>query len=185
MPNVIFGNFMLRTITVKDYLDMFDYGKDLEVTQYLTWGPFKKPVEAKKAIKSVFYPRVKHGLPRGYAIIDLKLNKMIGTIDFHSKKKGENGAEIGYVIHKNYWNQGIMTHALREIIHVGFDYLGYDIIHIKHMKQNIQSQKVIEKNHFIKVDSEPFKYLKNHQMITDDLYIYELTKERYDANQQS
>ncbi|MDY0295626.1 MAG: GNAT family N-acetyltransferase [Acholeplasmataceae bacterium] len=185
MPNVIFGDFMLRTITIKDYRDMFDYGKDVEVTKYLTWGPFKKPVEAKKAIKNVFYPRVKRGLPRGYAIMDLKLNKMIGTIDFHSKKKGENGAEIGYVIHKDYWNQGIMTKALHEIIHIGFDYLDYDIIHIKHMKQNVQSQKVIERNLFVKVNIEPFTYQKNGQLITDDLYIYELTKERYNANQQS
>lgn len=185
MPEIIFGDFMLRTITKHDYLDMYEYGKDVEVTKFLTWGPYYHPIEAKKTIKTIFYPRVKNGLPRGYAIVDLKLNKMIGTIDFHSKKKDENGAEIGYVIHKDYWNKGIMTQALSEIIKVGFDYLHYDIIHIKHIKRNIASQKVIEKNHFQKVKTEPFVIEKHKALIEDELIIYELTKERYYANQQS
>lgn len=185
MPEVIFDNYMLRTIHKKDYRDMYDYGKDQEVTQFLTWGPFKKPSEAKKAIKYIFYPRVNKGLPRGYAIIDLTLNKMIGTIDFHTKKPGENGAEIGYVIHKDYWNKGIMTKALDAIIKIGFDYLEYDIIRIKHMKSNMASQKVIEKNHFIKVGNDQIRFERNHKVITDELYVYELTKEKYHANQQS
>lgn len=185
MPHVIFGDYMLRTITKKDYVDMYDYGKDEEVTKFLTWGPFKKPSDAKKAIKYIFYPRVNKGLPRGYAIIDLKNNKMIGTIDFHTKKPMENGAEIGYVIHKDYWNQGIMSQALREIIHIGFDYLQYDIIHIKHMKNNVASQKVIEKNGFIKVKTESFSFEKGHHLLVDDLYVYELSKERYNASKQS
>jgi len=185
MPTIIFDDYMLRTITVKDYRDMFDYGKDEDVTKFLTWGPFKKPHEAKQAIKGIFYPRVKKGLPRGYAIIDLKKQKMIGTIDFHSKKPDENGAEIGYVIHKDYWNQGVMTKALSHVIAVGFDHLGYDVIHIKHLKSNLASQRVIEKNHFNKVGVDILTYQKNQNMIKDDLYVYELTKENYYANQQS
>lgn len=185
MPSVIFGDYMLRTITKHDYLDMYEYGKDDEVTKYLTWGPYQHPKEAKKTIKTIFYPRIKQGLPRGYAIVDLKLNKMIGTIDFHSKKKDENGAEIGYVIHKDYWNQGIMSQALREMIKVGFEHLNYDIIHIKHIKRNVASQKVIEKNQFQKVKTEPFVIEKHKDFIEDELIIYELTKEKYYANQQS
>lgn len=185
MPVIIFDDYMLRTITKKDYLDMYDYGKDEEVTKYLTWGPYHRQSEAKVTIKTIFYPRIRSGLPIGYAIVDLKQNKMIGTIDFHSKKKDENGAEIGYVIHKDYWNKGIMTRALAEMIKVGFEHLKYDIIHIKHIKRNIASQKVIEKNQFQKVKTEPFVFEKNNELIEDELFIYELTKERYYANQQS
>jgi len=185
MPTVIFDGYMLRTIIKKDYLDMFDYGKDPEVTRFLTWSHYQKPIEAKNAIKKIFYPRVKRGLPRGYAIIDINKNKMIGTIDFHSKKPGENGAEIGYVIHRDYWNQGVMTKALAELIRVGFEHLKYDIIHIKHMKNNVASQKVIEKNHFVKVRTEPLIMEKEKEIIEDEIIIYELTKERYYGYQQS
>lgn len=183
MPEIIFDHYKLRTIHKNDYLDMYAYGKDSEVTKYLSWGPYRHESEAKKTIKAIFYPRVRNGLPRGYAIVDLNSGHMIGTIDFHSKKKNDNGAEIGYVIHKDYWNQGVMTRALAEIIKVGFDYLKYDRIYIKHIKKNVASQRVIEKNLFQKVRIEPFVYTKQNEMIEDELFVYELTKERYNANQ--
>lgn len=185
MPVIVFGDYLLRTITKHDYLDMYEYGSDDEVTKFLTWGPFQYPYQAKKAIKSIFYPRTRKGLPRGYAIVDQKENKMIGTIDFHSKKKDENGAEIGYVIHKDYWNKGIVTQALRELIKIGFDYLHYDIIHIKHAKHNLASARVIEKNGFQKIGTELYAYEKNQVLIEEEIIVYAYTKERYYANQQS
>lgn len=185
MPEVIMGDFMLRTINKKDYHDMFEYGRDEEVTRYLSWGPFMKPKEAKHAIQSIFYPRWHQGLPRGYAIIDMKQQKMIGTIDFHTKPQGINGAEIGYVIHKDYWNQGIMTQALKHMIDLGFDYLNYDVLWIKHMRQNVASQKVIEKTDFKHMRTEKITIQKKDYIVDDDLLIYELTKERYHGYQQS
>ena len=182
MPNVVFDHYLLRTIHKKDYRDMYDYGKDNEVTKYLTWGPMTTPKEAKRSIKGIFYPRVKQGLPRGYAIVDLHNDKMIGTIDFHSKPANINGAEVGFCLHKDYWNQGIMTKALKELITIGFEYLEYDVILIKHLKSNIASQKVILKANFQYVSQEPFKLEKSTQVIDETVVIYQLTKERYYAS---
>ncbi len=183
MPTVTFGNYMLRTIKRSDANDMFDYGKDEEVTKFLTWGPFTDVREAKQSIKQIFFPRLRQKLPIGYAIVDTIKNKMIGTIDFHTKH--DNGAEIGYVLHKDYWNLGIMSQALNLIISIGFDHLNYDKIMIKHLKSNIASQKVIEKSPFIKIATEPMVLKKWHGTINDDLYIYELTKETYYGRKQS
>ncbi len=185
MPVITFDDIMLRTITQKDYKDMFDYGKNHEVVRYLSWGPFSIPKEAKKSIQHIFYPRLKKGLPIGYAIVDLKTSKMIGTIDFHSKIKDEQGAEIGFVLHHDYWNKGIMTQALKEMIKVGFDYLGYDYIRIRHLGQNIASQKVISKAPFKLKSIEPFRIEKAARVIEDDMYTYEMTKEDYHGSQQS
>jgi [ribosomal protein S5]-alanine N-acetyltransferase len=185
MPVIEFDDIMLRTITKKDYMDMFDYGKNHKVVKYLSWGPFGVPKEAKESIKNIFYPRLKKGLPIGYAIVDVKQSKMIGTIDFHSKIKGEHGAEIGFVLHHDYWNKGIMTQALKQMIRVGFDHLGYDYIRIRHLGQNIASQKVISKTAFKLKSIEPFNFEKSTNVINDDMYTYEMTKEEYHGNQQS
>jgi len=185
MPDVNMGYYMLRTIQKKDYRDMYEYGRDHDVTKYLSWGPFEHEKEAKIAIKDIFYPRLRQGLPRGYAIIDIKKQKMIGTIDFHTKPKGVCGAEIGYVIHKDYWNQGIMTQALLHMIKIGFDILHYDVMWIKHIRQNIASQKVIEKTPFQHIKTERMRIVKKDAVIDDDLLVYELTKERYHDHQQS
>ncbi len=185
MPTIDVNGYQLRTIKISDYLDMYAYGKKENVTKFLTWGPFDIEEEAKKSIKDIFYPRLKQGLPIGYAIVDQKNNKMIGTIDFHTKIKHKNGAEIGFVIDDEYWNQGIMTKCLCEMIKVGFDYLGYDVIHIKHLKENIASQKVIKKCGFKWIKSEPYLYEKKKNVIQDELIIYEMTKEDYYVNKQS
>lgn len=182
MPTVYFDDYCLRTIKKSDAKDMFEYGKDPEVTQYLNWGPFIMLSEAKKSISNIFFPRIREGLPKGYSIIDTRKSKMIGTIDFHSKIKGVNGAEIGFVIHKDYWNQGIMSKALKKMVQIGFDYLGYDIIKIKHLKSNIASQKVIEKAGFKYIKSEKYMLEKRDYILKDDLLTYELFKEDYHVN---
>lgn len=185
MPKVIIGDYMLRTIKKRDYRDLFEYGKDKEVTKFLNWGPMVLSIEAKRSIKDIFYPRIKSGLPIGYAIIDTKKNKMIGTVDFHSKAEGENIAEIGYVLHKDYWGKGIMTQAVKELIKLGFSYLNYEKIIIKHLSKNIGSQRVIEKSGFKFIKKEAYTLKKRNLVISDDMLIYEITKEDYHGSKQS
>ena len=185
MPDIFLDHFYLRTIKKIDAKDMFEYGSDPLVTQFLNWGPFNQMKEAKKSITQIFFPRIKAGLPIGYAIIDLETSKMIGTIDFHSKIKGEHGAEIGFALNRHFWNQGIMTEALSAMLHIGFNHLGYEFIRIRHLKQNQASKKVIEKNGFKYIKIEPYIVDKETVIIKDELLTYELYKEDYHGNQQS
>ena len=182
MPNIYFEDFYLRTIKKSDAKDMFDYGTDKLVTQFLNWGPYTQLKEAKKTIKNIFFPRLKDGLPIGYAIIDAQTSKMIGTIDFHSKIRSEHGAEIGFALHRSYWNKGMMTEALSAMIRIGFEHLKYDFIRIKHLKINVASQRVIEKNGFKFIRQEPFVLEKPNGMIKGELLTYELSKEDYYGN---
>lgn len=183
MPVITFGNYQLRTIKKRDYKDMYAYGKDPETVQYLSWGPFVDPSEAKWSIQNIFYPRLKEQLPRGYAIIDLSKRKMIGTIDFHSKIDGVNGAEIGYALNRAYWNQGIMTEALKLMIEVGFCYLGYDEIKISHLDVNQRSQKVILKNGFQFIYQTHQTFNKRNTVLQGQVLHYILKKEQYHGSQ--
>jgi [ribosomal protein S5]-alanine N-acetyltransferase len=183
MPEIDLGDILLRTINEEDFKDVFDYGHDPRVTEFLNWGPFILELEAKKTILKIFYPRIKKGLPIGYAIVNKNNSKMIGAIDFHSKIKGVNGAEIGFVLHHDYWNQGIMTKCVKQMIDIGFTYLNYDLIKIKHLKKNVASQKVIEKAGFRFVKSEYYSIEKRNGILSDDLLIYEIKKEDYHVSQ--
>jgi ribosomal-protein-alanine N-acetyltransferase len=185
MPKIDLGDVMLRTIHTRDTKDLFEYGSDPRVTKHLNWGPFIMEVEARKSITKIFYPRIKDGLPIGYAIIDKKTSKMIGTIDFHSKIKEVNGAEIGFALHYDYWNKGIMTKCLKTMIDIGFNHLNYDFIKIAHLKMNESSQKVINKVGFKYVRTEPYEIEKRTEILKDDLLIYEFKKEDYHGSQQS
>lgn len=178
MPIVTFGQYQLRTIQKNDYQDMYAYGQDEETVRYLSWGPMHSPDEAKKAIRYIFYPRLKRELPVGYAIVDTKNKQMIGTIDFHTKSTKGNGAELGFVLHRDYWNQGIMTQAVIAMIELGFTYLNYDKIVVKHLVENKASAAVIKKTGFRFTGKEPFS-LPRKKITEPVLYVYELTKEEY------
>jgi ribosomal-protein-alanine N-acetyltransferase len=185
LPEHQFGNYLLREISVKDYKDMFEYGSNPKVTEYLNWGPFYLQIEAKRSIKSIFIPRLKRGLPIGYAIIDLIKNKMIGTIDFHTKNEDDQSVEIGYALHQDYWNQGIMTYALKYLIDLGFNYFNYRKLRIRHMEGNIGSEKIIAKTPFRFTEESIYQLKKIHDRRLVVLKNYELTKEEYDEYQQS
>ncbi len=148
MPFIRSNLFILRDICPADYLDYFEVGKDFETTKYLTWGPLTKPIEAMWLIENINMIRPIEGLPIGYAIVDPRTNKMIGTIDFHTYYSGQNAAEIGFCLHKNYWNRGIISKALRQMIIVGFEHLKLDKIIVGHVRENIGCRNVVLKNDF-------------------------------------
>ncbi len=146
LPVINLGRYLLRDISKEDFLDYFEIGCDEETCKHLNWGPFLKPKEALWCIEEIFLKRPLNGLPVGYAIIDKENEyKMIGMIDFHTYYENINTAEIGYILHKNYWNKGITTMCLREMTKIGFKILKLDKILVGHILANQASKQVILK----------------------------------------
>jgi ribosomal-protein-alanine N-acetyltransferase len=54
-------------------------------------------------------------------------------------------AEIGYELHSNYWNKGLMGEALSEVLAYGFLEMGLHRIEASPFADNIQSQKLLLK----------------------------------------
>ena len=127
-------------------MDNFEIGRDLLTVKKLSWGPFHRPKEALYAIREFFLKRPLNGLPEGYAIVDTENDgKMIGVIDFHTYYPAIETAEIGYLLHRDYWNQGIMTRCLKEVTKIGFYHLELEKIIIGHTLDNPASKQVILK----------------------------------------
>ncbi|CCV64544.1 GCN5-related N-acetyltransferase [Alteracholeplasma palmae J233] len=177
--SVLFSNYMLRDIQLDDYKDLFEYGSDYKVIKLLSWGPYLTKTEAYDTIKYHFLERPKRGLPVGYAIVDLKLNKMIGTLDFHTIHP-DNTVEIGYVLNSNYWNQGIMKKAVSKLIKIGFFQLNYETLLIGHAESNLASMKVIKANHFKLIEIKKMNYYNRFEQEYEDTYWYQLTKKEYE-----
>ncbi len=145
MPVVRRNKYILRDIVPNDYLDLYDYGRDEETTKYVSWGPLQNPMQALWNIENIFYKRPQEGAPVGYAIVDPRAGKMIGQIDFHTIYHNVNCGEIGFILHKDYWNMGIMTSVVKDMIKIGFEHLGLSKIIIGHVEENIASERVIKK----------------------------------------
>lgn len=179
MPEVVFGNYKLRTILKKDYQDYFEFGSDEDNVKYLTWKAFKTKRDAKDHIVSFYHKRKLFGEPVGYSIIDLSLNKMIGTIDFHTFNFHERTAEIGYLLSKSYWGKGVMSSALRTMIEIGFEYLSLNKIIIRSIEENIASRHVIEA---CGLELKNIKHNDHYHMKTKtyhNVYEYEIERNMY------
>lgn len=175
MPVIHLGQFVLRTIQKEDYLDYFEIGRDEETCRHLNWGPFLKPAEALWCIEEIFLKRPLGGLPAGYAIVDTHNdNKMIGMIDFHTYYESINTAEIGYILNREYWNQGIMTRCLREMTKIGFEFMLLDKILVGHTLGNQSSKQVILQCGY-HYEYQSLVKIKNHERIAMyySMYRYE------------
>lgn len=180
LPEIDLGKYKLRTILKKDAHDVFLFGKDEATTAFLTWGPFKTIKEAKSMIKFTYFRRLGRKEPIGYAIVDKNLEKVIGTIEFHSFNHKLNSAEIGYVLARPYWNKGVMTLCVKAITNVGFDLLKLDTIIIKHLVENIASQRVILKAGYEQIDIKKNNFFHPKTQRFHDVFVYEKKRRTYD-----
>jgi ribosomal-protein-alanine N-acetyltransferase len=169
LPTTKIGRITLREITRFDYLDYYEIGRDSDVCKYLSWGPFIYPSESLYAIDNFFLSRPLIGLPIGYAIVIG--GKMVGVIDYHTYYPEINAIEIGYVLHRDYWNKGIMTQVLKKCIGIAFNHLEVDKILIAHSNINVASQRVILKSGF-KYESQKIVNIKGENLLASSYSIH-------------
>ncbi len=63
-----------------------------------------------------------------WAITLKKEDKLIGTIGYHIIEKEHYRAEIGYMLSPHYWNNGLMSEALKGVVNFGFGQMGLHTI---------------------------------------------------------
>lgn len=95
-------------------------------------------------------------------------NKVIGSLGLHRSWANDDSnyedlrlKEIGYVLSKDYWGQGMMVEAVKKVISFCFQEYKLDAITIGHFTFNNQSRRVIEKC--------GFKFVKNSQFYAKHL----------------
>lgn len=179
LPVKYFDNYMLREVLESDVEDYFIIGKDIEVAKYLSFYPFMHFHEAVIHFNNLYFSDLYKDDPKGYAIVDLNTNKMIGIIDFHTYNKTLKTANIGYLLNRNYWNLGIITKALSVIVEVGFEVLNLKRIYVKTVKENYSSRRVCEKNNFHLLSIKKKSHYHHKTNTYHDLYKYVIERKTY------
>jgi len=102
----------LRVPALSDAASMLaTYGKDAEVTRYLTWRPHESLRETERFIAQCIVAW--DGDARfPWAMVLKSTDEFVGMIEIRL-----NGckAEVGYVLARPFWSQGLMTEALRHV----------------------------------------------------------------------
>ena len=146
----------LRPWRESDLNDFYEYASVDGVGQMAGWNPHRN-VEESKTILSHFI--------EGKHIFALEhQGKVIGSLGIEEYSE-ENypeldalqGREIGYVLSKAYWGQGLMPEAVKAVINWLFNEAHLDFIIVGHFDRNARSKRVIEKCGFQYVKTTKFE----------------------------
>ena len=146
----------LRPWRESDLPDFYEYASVDGVGQMAGWNPHRN-VEESKMILSRFI--------NGKRVFALEhQGKAIGSlgIEEYSEKNYPEldelyGREIGYVLSKAYWGEGLMPEAVMAVINWLFTEEKLDFITVGHFDYNAQSRRVIEKCGFQYIKTTKYK----------------------------
>ena len=137
---------LIRPWQEDDLEDLYAYAKVPGVGEQAGWSHHKN-LDTSRKVLNVFID-----LDDCFAIFHKKDQRVIGSIALEEddllKIDEKNGKNLGYVLSKDYWNQGLMTEAVEAIIDYAFKIKKYDYLTVSHFISNRRSKRVIEKSGF-------------------------------------
>jgi [ribosomal protein S5]-alanine N-acetyltransferase len=136
---------LLRPIELNDAEDMYEYASNPENIGFVGFKPHESLDDTRATILKLFLSKPEKRMPETWAIVLKDNQKMIGTIDFHTLNKRTFEGEVGYILNKDFWNQGLITEALKAVIDFGFKTWKLQRITAKCHPLNYASSKVMSK----------------------------------------
>lgn len=137
----------LRNFKEDDLRDFYEYAKVPGVGENAGWKHHESIEDSRMALYKILIPN--HD---DYAIVDKKTEKVIGSFGLHTSSSRvsedypeEKVKELGYVLSKDYWNQGIMTGILQASIQKWTEERKCDILTAIVFSDNRASANVLEK----------------------------------------
>ncbi|RDW15526.1 GNAT family N-acetyltransferase [Oceanobacillus chungangensis] len=119
------------------------------VTKYYGMDSLKSFEDAAKMIESL---QAAYENNRGvrWGIILKETNDFVGTVGLNNLSIRSKRAEIGYELHPSYWNRGITTEAVKEVLRYSFEELDLVRIGAVTYPQNEASIHLLTRLGFIK-----------------------------------
>ena len=142
-PELESERLLFQKITDADLDELFFFRSDETVLKFIG----REPVKTKDEV-TVFLKTIDESIEKNESIfwgITLKENpkKIIGTICFWKIQPGNYRAELGYMLHPQYWRMGIMKEAIQKIIEYGFKTLKLHSIEARIHADNKPSAAVL------------------------------------------
>ena len=175
-PTLQTERLILRKIVKEDAEDMYEYSRDPDVTRYLTWSPHTSLRQTERYI-DILQKKYADGSFNDWGLVLRETGKFIGTCGYTSFDYGKNTAEVGYVLSKDCWGNGLAAEAAKRVMEFGFETFELDGYFAKHMEGNDASARVMQKC------GMKFEGLHRHSMYIKgefkNIVVYEVTREEY------
>lgn len=145
---------LLRPWRQEDLQDFYAYASVDGVGQMAGWIPHKNLAESQQILSHFIEGKKTFALEyQGKVIGSLGIERY--REEHYPELANISGREIGYVLSKDYWGQGLMPEAVKAVVKYLFETVKLDFILVGHFEWNKQSARVIEKCGFQYIKSLP------------------------------
>ena len=166
----------LRSLKIEDYLQIFEYSKNLNVTKFLNWDYHKNTEETIDYLNRIislykYFPTCNLAILLNES--ETESEKIIGTIGLLPKNpKLPNQYELGFVLGESWWGKGYAYEAANTLISFTNKNFKIEKILAYCATQNIFSFKLLEKLGMKREGIIKKHLLKNGDFL--DSYLYSL-----------
>ena len=162
---------ILRPWRETDLEDFYEYARVDGVGQMAGWNPHGSIAESRDILSRFIAGKKVFALEHQGKVIG-----SLGVEEYKEKNYPEldalEGREIGYVLSKDYWGQGLMPEAVRAVIGWLFGEEKLDFVMVGHFDWNNQSRRVIEKCGFQYIKTVSFETRYNTVETCWDYILY-------------
>lgn len=170
----------LRPWQTQDAESLYKYAKNPEIGPKAGWPVHESVENSREIIQTVL------SAPNTYAVVLKETMEPIGSVGLmigaqSNRTLSQEEAEIGYWIAQEYWGQGLIPEAVREVMRYGFEDCGMKKLWCGYFDGNEKSHRVQEKCGFHYDHSRTVDALLIHQVLKE--HVSCITKAEWEALQ--
>lgn len=169
---------LLRKLTPEKYRQIYRTLSDAEIMNLLGLADEKALYMEKEKYESGLSTHNRSFV--NFQILDRESGQLLGACGFHSWYTEHARAEIGYALtNEDSKTKGIMSEAMKEVLHYGFEYMRLNRVEAFIGPNNIPSLKLVAKFGFQEEGRLRGHYCKKG--IIEDSVVFGLLREEYEA----
>jgi len=147
-PEIRTERLLLRSIALTDAPEILLLRSDESVMKYIDRERLKSLQEAETFIQGILTSvAANENILWAISLLE-EPGKLIGNIGFWRMKLQHYRAEVGYMLHPDFWNKGIMKEALLAAVAFGFNNIKLHSIEAHINPENKASGILLEKSGF-------------------------------------
>ena len=149
-PQIITERLLLAAIQQKDAVELLKLRSSEIVMQFIDKERTKNLEDAAALIRRIEEDAINSDGITWKISFKKDPEKLIGTIGFWRIIKPHYRAEVGYMLHPDFWNKGFMKEALLAVIDFGFSNIELHSIEAHINPGNTASSKLLEAVGFVR-----------------------------------
>ena len=137
---------ILRRFVESDAEAMFqNWASSADNLTYVTWDTHPNLEVTRNSIRNWVASYANPNYDKWAICLKENPEQVIGDISIVEMDKNDSSCEIGYILGKNYWGQGMMTEALKAVLDFCFTQAGFQKVRARYASLNPASGRVMEK----------------------------------------